>query len=91
MRASSDHIEDHQRDADGDRRVGDVERPEVPAAPVDVDEVDDRADRTIRSMRLPAAPPMMSATPSRGSRLVPGQRAGIERDADERAERDDAR
>ena len=39
----SQQVENHQRDTDGDRRIGHVERPEVPARPVHVDEVDDVA------------------------------------------------
>ena len=42
--------------ADGDRRVRDVERPEVRVAPVDVDEVDDVAgDRAIDQVAEGAA------------------------------------
>ena len=34
------HVEEHERHADRDRRVGDVEGPEVPVVPVGVDEVE---------------------------------------------------
>ena len=61
-----EHVEDHDRHADRNRGVGDVEGPEVVRAPVDVDEIDDRAGET-RSIRLPAAPPMISARPIRAS------------------------
>src|SRR5687767_12783842 len=36
-------VENHESHADGDRRIGNIERPEVPVAPVDVDEIDDVA------------------------------------------------
>ena len=44
MRAYAEHVENHDRHADRDRRIGDVERPEVVRPPVDVDEIDDRPD-----------------------------------------------
>src|SRR5688572_73551 len=37
----SKNVQNHQRDADGNRRVRHVKRPEVPARPVEVDEVYD--------------------------------------------------
>ena len=42
-RRGPQQVEDDDGDADRDRRVGDVERPEVPVAPVHVHEVHDVA------------------------------------------------
>ena len=55
--------------ADRDGGVRHVERPEMPATPVDVHEVDDVARRS-RSIRLPMAPPRISDRPSAGEPLV---------------------
>ena len=43
MSVHQEQLDEDEDGADRDRRVGDVERPEVPAAPVDVHEVDDVA------------------------------------------------
>ena len=45
MRPHAEHIENHDRHAYGDRRVGDVERPEVVRSPIYVHKVDNRAGR----------------------------------------------
>src|ERR1700674_4722037 len=45
MRPHTDHVENHDHHADGDRGVRDVERPEVICTPVDVDEVHHRSLR----------------------------------------------
>ena len=42
--SEADHVEEDEDGADRDRGIGDVERPEVRRAPVDVDEVHDVAD-----------------------------------------------
>src|SRR5205814_9074406 len=39
----TEHVENHDRHADADRRIGDIERPEVIRAPVDIDEIHHRA------------------------------------------------
>src|SRR5260370_27601582 len=44
MRPHSEHIENHDADADGDGGVRHVERPEVMGPPVDVDEIHYRTD-----------------------------------------------
>ena len=45
MPVQSDHVRQHRHDADRDGRVGDVERPEMPAAQHHVHEIDDGAER----------------------------------------------
>ena len=45
MPVQSDHVRQHRHHAEGDGRIGDVERPEVPAAEDHVDEVDDGPER----------------------------------------------
>jgi hypothetical protein len=53
---------------DGDRRVGDVERPEVPAAPVEIDEVDDVAEAGAID-QVADAPPSTRPRPTRERRV----------------------
>ena len=56
LASEAQHLEQHEDGPDGDRGVGDVERPEVRVAPVDVDEVDDVAgDRAIDQVAERAA------------------------------------
>ena len=43
--SETDHVEQDERRADGDCRIGHVERPEVRRPPVEVDEIDDVPDR----------------------------------------------
>src|SRR6266850_3514618 len=45
MPVYTEHVENHDRDPHGNRRVGDVERPEVVRVPVHVDEVHHRSGR----------------------------------------------
>ena len=78
-RPHSEKVENHQRDADGDRRVGHVERPEVPAAPVDVDEVEhvagaqpvDQVAGRAADDRTPARSASAAARPAGSPRRAP--------------------
>src|SRR5262245_47123533 len=39
----TEHVENHNRDPDGNRRIGNIKRPEMIRIPVNVDEVDHRS------------------------------------------------
>ena len=78
-----EHVEDHQRDADGNRGVGHVERPEVPRPASRSRRNPARSRTATRSMRLPAAPPMTNASPSRVSRCSGASMAHIQRQPDQ--------
>src|SRR5437762_10589997 len=44
MGSYTEHIDNHDGRADGNSRVGDIERPEMMTTPIDVDEIDHRSD-----------------------------------------------
>ena len=86
MTGHHEKIEEYQHRADRDRGVGDVERPEMPAAKVHVDEIDHEAlaqpidqvaERSAENQRQPDA---------REALLVP-EMPRVEADADERERR----
>src|SRR5262249_8826603 len=89
--AHAEHVENHDRDADRNRRIGDVERPETMRAPVDVDEVDDRTGHeAIDQVAGGAADDQREAQPRRD--LMMREARGIDADPDQgrgRNQRDD--
>ncbi len=45
LSSQAEHVQEHEPGADADGRIGDVEGPEVPRAPVNVYEIDHVADK----------------------------------------------
>ena len=84
---SPEHVENHDRDANRDRRIGDVERPEVMRPPVDVDEIDHRAgDDPVEEVAGGAADDQRQADACH--QLMMRQARRVQPDADERGRRD---
>src|SRR3954468_9156439 len=88
MSAYPEHVDDHERDADGNRRIGDVEGPEMPGPPVDVDEID---HRTLRDAidQVAGRSADDERQPDAREHLLMAEAERIEPDADERCGRDD--
>src|SRR5438552_8441124 len=88
MRPRTEHVENHDGDPDRDRRVGDVESPEMITAPVDVDKIDDRTgDDAVDEVAGRAADDEREAEPR--NQLMVREIRRVHPDADERRRGDD--
>src|SRR6267143_2515791 len=87
MPVYTEHIENHDRDTDGNRRVGDVERPEMVRVPVHVDEVDHRSGgNPVEQVARGSADD--EREPDARDQLMMREAGGIHADADQRGRRD---
>src|SRR3989441_6639911 len=83
----TEHIENHDRHADGNRRVGDVERPEMIQVPVHIDEVDHRSGgNPVEQVARSAADDEREADAR--DQLVMREAGGIHAHPDQRGRRD---
>src|SRR4051794_24872659 len=88
MRTYPDHIEDHDRHPDRDRRIRDIERPEMVRSPVDVDEIDDRpGDDTVEQIARSATDDESEADAHQ--QLIVSQAGSVPAYGDERRNADD--
>src|SRR5215475_467981 len=88
MSPNSEHIENHDADADRNRGIGDIERPEMMSSPVHVDEIDHRPYRNSVDQVAGSAPDDQRQT-RLCEELMMGELGRIETHAHHRAGRDD--
>src|SRR5215471_3774887 len=89
MSPNSEHIENHDADADRNRGIGDIERPEMMSPPVHVDEIDHGPHRNTVDQIAGSAPDDQRQTRSR-EELMMGELSRIQTHAHHRAGRDDS-